>query len=499
MLKAIPADSQTTDQPAGDTLMHVNGRWTASTGGEWIEIVSPRDLQTVARVPRANAEDVNLAVEAATAAFPSWRATPPRVRAESLRRAADAIEPHVERIARLNSIENGNALRTQTRGEVAFVVDCFRYFAGVAGELKGSTIPISESSLDYSRREPMGVVGAIVPWNAPIMLSVLKIAPALVAGNTMVIKLAEDAPLAVLEIIKLCEEYLPAGVLNVLTGYGSEAGEALITHPGVAKLSFTGSTGVGKRVMQAASARIVPVSLELGGKSPQIVFPEVAEEDWVIQGVLNGMRFFRSGQSCTAGSRVFVHTEVIDSFVDKFVSKVGSLVVGDPLDEASDLGAIVNQRQFDKVCEYIGDGIRQDPGTLVLGGLPESEGPLSRGLYVKPTVFAGVGNDWRIASEEIFGPVVCVIPWTDLDEAIAMANDTHYGLAGFVWTRDIAQGLRTAHALDAGWVQVNKGGGQVLGQSYGGHKQSGMGREFSLEGMVDSYTTHKHVSVELGI
>jgi betaine-aldehyde dehydrogenase len=499
MADAIPADPRNTEHLTGDALMYVNGRWTESVSGNWIDIVSPRNLQVIARVPRGSAEDVDLAVDAAGAAFPSWRATPARVRAECFRKAADAIEPHVERIARLSSIENGNALRTQTRGEAAFAVDCFRYFAGIAGELKGSTIPISESSLDYSRREPIGVVGAIVPWNAPIILSVLKIAPALVSGNSMVIKLAEDAPLAVLEIVRLIEDFLPPGVLNVLTGYGREAGEALIHHRGVAKLSFTGSTGVGRRVMQVASERIVPVSLELGGKSPQIVFPEVAHEPWVIRGVMDGMRFFRSGQSCTAGSRVLVHADVIDSFVESFISELDSLVVGDPLDEASDLGAIASQRQFDRVCEYIRDGIREDPDSLVLGGLPEGNGPLSRGLYVKPTVFAGVRNNWRIASEEIFGPVVCVIPWTDVAEAVAMANDTHYGLAGFVWTRDIAQGLRTAHALDAGWVQINKGGGQVLGQSYGGRKQSGFGREFSLEGMIDGYTTHKHVSVELGV
>lgn len=484
---------------ASDTLMFVDGRWTESAGGQWIDVISPRDLQVVGRVPRANAEDVDLAVQAATAAFTAWRSTPPRVRAESFRRAADAMEPHVERIARVNSRENGNALRTQTRGETAFVADCFRYFAGVASELKGATIPISDASLDYSLRQPIGVVGAVVPWNAPIMLSMLKIAPALVAGNTVVLKLAEEAPLAVLEIIKICQEFFPPGVLNVITGYGAEAGEALITHPGVVKLSFTGSTRVGQRVMEAASERIVPVSLELGGKSPQIVFPDVADEDWVIQGVINGMRFFRAGQSCTAGSRVFVHTDVFDSFVEKFAGKLGQLNVGDPLEESSDLGAIVNQRQYDTVCEYIGDGIARDPRSLVLGGMPDEGGPLSQGLYVKPTVFAGVANDWRIASEEIFGPVVCIIPWSDLDDVIAMANETHYGLAGFVWTRDIVRGLRTAHALDAGWIQINKGGGQILGQSYGGSKQSGFGREFSLEGMIDSYTRHKHVSVELGV
>jgi betaine-aldehyde dehydrogenase len=285
-------------------------------------------------------------------------------------------------------------------------------------------------------------------------------------------------------------------VLDVVTGYGPEAGEALTRHRDVAKLSFTGSTAVGKRVMQVASDRVVPVSLELGGKSPQIVFPD-ADEEWVVDGTIMGMRFFRQGQSCTAGSRLFVHADVLDSFVGKLTDRLSGLVVGDPLDEATDMGAIVSRKQFDRVCGYIADGIDQPGAVLALGGLPEPTGPLATGLYVEPTVFTHVSNDWRIAAEEIFGPVVCVIPWRDEAEVVRMANATHYGLAGFVWTKDLGAGLRTAHALEAGWVQVNQGGGQVLGQSYGGYKESGIGREFSLEGMLDAYTVRKHVSVAL--
>lgn len=480
----------------GDQPMLIGGQWTASVDQEWIDVVSPRDLATIGRVPRAGTEDVRRAVDVAKKAWPAWRATRPRERGDAFRRIADELEPHVERIARLSSLENGNAVRTQTRGEAGFVVDCFRYFAGLAGEAKGETVPLGSDVLDYTRREPLGVVGAIVPWNAPLMLSSVKIAPALVTGNTLVLKLAEDAPLAVLEVVRICQEHLPAGVLNVVTGYGPEAGEALTNHPDVAKLSFTGSTAVGKRVMQVAADRVVPVSLELGGKSPQIVFPD-ADEDWVVDGTIAGMRFFRQGQSCTAGSRLFVHADVVDSFVGKLTDRLSGLVVGDPLDEASDMGAIVNRKQFDQVCGYITDGIEQPGAVLALGGLPDTTGPLAQGLYVKPTVFTHVSNDWRIASEEIFGPVVCVIPWRDEADVIRMANATHYGLAGFVWTQDLGAGLRTAHALEAGWVQVNQGGGQVLGQSYGGYKQSGIGREFSLEGMLDSYTVRKHVSVAL--
>ncbi|GAA3716266.1 aldehyde dehydrogenase family protein [Streptomyces tremellae] len=474
----------------------VDGQWVPARDGQWIDVESPRNREVIARVPRGGEKDVQDAVAAAGRAFPGWRDTAPRARGRLLQQIADTLEPEAERIARLISEENGNALRTQSRGEVTFAVDVFRYFGSVAGETKGETIPLGAKTLDYSRREPLGVVGAIVPWNAPVQLAVMKIASALAAGNTLVLKAAEDAPLAVLEIARACHAYLPPGVLNVLVGYGTEAGEALITHPDVRKLSFTGSTAVGRRVMGAAAERIVPVSLELGGKNPQIVYPD-ADEDWVAAGTVTGMRFVRQGQSCTAGSRLFVHRSIADSFVEKVVANLRTLTVGDPLDEASDIGAIVNRKQYDRVCGFIDEGLGHRGATVALGGRPPAEGPLSEGYFVEPTVFVGVDNEWRMAQEEIFGPVLCVIPWDDEDEVIRMANDTHYGLSAFVWTHDIGRALRAAHAIEAGWVQVNQGGGQVLGQSYGGYKQSGIGREFSLEGMIESFTQRKHVSVDI--
>jgi len=408
----------------------------------------------------------------------------------------DELEARLEELARLIASETGNALRTQARGEAKFVVDTFRYFGGLAGELKGITVPLGEAVLSYTRREPIGIVGAIVPWNAPAQLSSLKIAPAVAAGNTIVLKAAEDAPLAVLMIAEVCQKHLPPGVVNVLTGYGGECGEPIAAHPRVRKVSFTGSTAVGKSIMRVASERVAPVSLELGGKSPSIVYPD-ANEDWVVDGIILSMRFTRQSQSCTAGSRLFLHRDIFDRFLNALGQKVKALKLGDPLDETSDIGTIINEKQFSKVCGYVKEGLKRREARLVIGGLPPKEGPLSEGYYAIPTIFANVANDWRLAREEIFGPVLVAIPWTDEADAIRMANDSHYGLAAYVWSHDIGRALRAAHAIEAGWVQVNQGLGQSPGHSYGGYKESGIGREFSLEGMLESYTQRKNVTINL--
>lgn len=476
--------------------MLIDGDWVDALSGQDIAVESPGNRQIIARVARGGAEDVDRAVKAATAAFVTWSRVIPRERGRMLQKIADAIEPRVEELARIIAEETGNAIRTQARPEAKSVVDILRYFGGLASELKGETIPLGEHVLSYTRREPIGVVGAIIPWNAPVLLATLKIAPALCAGNTLVLKAAEDAPLGVLWVARICQDHLPKSVLNVITGYGEEAGAALSTHPGIRKLSFTGSTEVGKLIMRAASERIVPVSLELGGKSPSIVYPD-ANEDWVVDGIIAAMRFTRQSQSCTAGSRLFLHADIFDNFLSSLAAKTTKLRIGDPLDEATDVGAIINEKQFKKVCGYVEDGMKQPGSKLLFGGLPPATGPLSKGYFAIPTVFTNAANDWRLAREEIFGPVLVAIRWTDEAEVIRMANDTHYGLAAYVWTHDIARALRAAHSIEAGWVQVNQGLGQSPGHSYGGVKQSGIGREFSLEGMLDSFTQRKNVTVNL--
>lgn len=481
----------------GRKLMLIGGEWVEASTGQFIPVENPgRKGTIVGEVPRAKASDVDRAVLSADQSFKTWRKVNARERGRLMIKISEAIETNANEIARITALETGNALRTQSRPEAMLTADIFRYFGGVASEIKGETIPLGENLLSYSRREPIGVVGGIVPWNSPVGLAALKIAMSITAGNTLVLKPSSEAPLAVLKLVEICAEFLPPGVINLVTGTGSECGIPLARHPLVRKLTFTGSYEIGRTIMEAAAERIVPVTLELGGKSPQIVFPD-ADEPQTVEGVFLAMRFTRQGQSCTAGSRLFLHESIYDSFLDKLVKKLKSLKIGDPLDESTDMGALINRTQFEKVCSYVEEGMQQKGARLLTGGLPPQEGPLSLGYFMEPTVIGNVQNEWRIAREEIFGPVLVAIPWKEEEDAIRMANDSHYGLAAFIWTHDISKALRTAHQIESGWVQINQGVGIVPGQSYGGFKQSGFGREYSLEGMLESFTQRKSITLNL--
>lgn len=486
-----------TPQPVKGQML-IGGQWVDGVSGAFRDVLNPaRRGHVLARVPDAGKEDVDRAVHAARAAFPAWRDQHFTGRQRALTKIADAIEERAEDLAQITSADTGNALRTQARPEAMGLADLFRYFGGVAGETKGTTLPAGSTQLQYTRQEPLGVVAGILPWNSPLMIAGFKVPAALAAGNTVVLKAAEDAPLAILLFAEICQQFLPDGVLNVITGDGETAGAALVEHQGVDKVSFTGSTEVGRRIARDAGERLAHVSLELGGKNPSIVFPGAVTEE-LIDGLLLASRVHRQGQSCTAGSRLFLHREVHDEVLERLVTRMGQLVVGNPLDEASDIGALINEVQFRSVSGFLEEGLANPALTVELGGLPPETGPLADGFFHVPTIFSGADNEFRLSREEIFGPVVMTIPFTDTDEVIRMANDSAYGLAAYVWSQDINLALDTAHRLEAGWVQVNQGGGQMVGQTYGGYKQSGIGREVSLESMVAGFTQTKQINVRLG-
>lgn len=485
--------AQATDNDAPRVNQLIGGVWGPSDNGEWRPVENPARRTTIAYIPDSRESDVNRAVEAAAEAFKTWGVLPARERGRLLIAIGDKIAENQEEIARLVASETGNALRTQARGEVASAADVFRFYGEAAFQQKGETFPFGENLLSYTVREPLGVVGGIVPWNAPVILSTMKIAMALMTGNTLVLKTAELAPLGVLKLAELADEILPAGVLNVLTGTGQAVGNPLCRHPKVAKLTFTGSTGVGKDILSAAAGRIVPVTLELGGKSPAIVFPD-SDDVATAQGVIAGMRFTRQGQSCTAGSRLYLHKDIFDSFLEKLTAELGKLKIGDPLDEETDMGAIVSGKQYETVIRYINGAVQQG-GHLVTGGV---ERPVEgEGYFVAPTVITGAGDEWAVTREEVFGPVLVVIPWEDEDEVVKAANNSEYGLAGYVWSKDISTAVRTANRLEVGWVQINRGGGQLPGMSYGGNKQSGLGREYSIEGALESFTNVKNITIAI--
>lgn len=481
-----------------ENALWIGGQPSESASGEWRPVKNPAIReQVITQVPSANSHDVDRTVEAARKALPDWRRLHFTERARALARIADEIELRAEDFARLTALDTGNALRTQARPEVTTLVALFRYFSGIAGEVKGTTLPAGDNQLQYTRLEPLGVVACILPWNSPLMIAGFKVPAALAAGNTVIMKAADDAPLTVLLLSEICNRHLPAGVVNALTGRGSVIGQALSEHPGVDKVSFTGSTEVGRGVARTASERLAHVSLELGGKNPSIVFPDAVDDD-LIDGLLASSRFTRQGQSCTAGSRLFLHEDIHDEVLERLTAKLATLKVGNPLDEASDMGAIINASQHRQISGYLQDGRQNQDLRLLLGGNEPQDGELTEGYYHLPTLFSGADNSFRLAREEIFGPVLVAIKWRDPQEVIQMANDSHYGLAAYIWTHNLERALDTAHRVESGWVQVNQGGGQIVGQSYGGYKQSGIGREVSLEGMLAGFTQTKQINVKLG-
>ena len=447
-----------------------------------MQVFEPATEQVLAELPRAGAEEADEAVARAKEAFPAWRDVTPGDRGKLLRNLARAIDESLEELARLEARNVGKPI-SDARGEVGMVVDVFDYYAGAPERLLGDTIPVA-GGVDMTFREPLGVVGLITPWNFPLPIASWKVAPALAAGNTLVLKPAELTPLTALELEKLAlKAGIPEGVLNVVNGPGRIAGERIVEHPDVAKVAFTGSTAVGRRVGELASQSIKRVTLELGGKSANIVFADADLEKAAASAPL--AVFGNAGQDCCARSRILVQRSVLEPFMEALEQAVTSLRVGDPLDESTQMGPLISADQREKVASYVDDGAP----VAFRGSAPD--GP---GFWFPPTVLAPVSNDDRAAREEIFGPVAAVIPFEDEDEAVRLANDTIYGLSGSIWTRDGAKALRVARALETGTISINSNTSVRVGTPFGGFKQSGVGRELGPHAL-DYYTELKNVYV----
>ncbi len=471
--------------------LFIDGAWRESASGGTIDVANPATGELLARVAAGNATDVGRAVAAAGKAFARWGRSSPAERQRTLLEVAARIERRARDFALLETRNVGKPIRETKHIDIPAAIDHFRYFAGVLRHLQGHTQAINPSVLHFTLREPLGVVAAIVPWNYPLLLAAWKIAPALAAGNTVVVKPAEQTPLTMLELAEELKDVLPPGVFNVVTGYGPDAGAPLARHPGVRKVAFTGETATGRLILQYAAENIIPATLELGGKSPHIVFPD-ADFDRAIEGVMMGI-CQNQGAICYAGSRLFLHEDIHDRFLERLAAKVGALKVGDPASEETQVGALVSKEQLDKVLSYIEIG-KKEGAALVCGGERPADPSLSRGLFVTPAVFDGVRNAMRIAQEEIFGPVLSVIPWKDEKAMIAEANGVAYGLAAGLWTRDLAAAVRTARALQAGTVWINTYGYVYAGAPFGGYKQSGFGRETAFE-TLSHYTQSKSVFI----
>ena len=494
-------DAPTLDQQALATALSgkhlIGGRFVPSRSGKSFAVVNPATGLEVAHAAEGDAADVEAAVRDADAAQKAWAKVPARKRGAAVAQCAALLRDHVEELARLIALESGKALRTESRVEAQVVADIFEFYGGLGGELKGETVPFAPDVLSVTVREPLGVVGAIIPWNVPMLLMALKVAPALVAGNTVVVKSAEEAPLAVLRVCELMNRVLPPGCFNMLSGFGPECGGPLVAHPLVRKVTFTGSVEVGRIVSKAAAEKLVPVTLELGGKSPMIVFADCDFEKTVM-GAITSMRFTRQGQSCTAASRIYVERPVFQRFVDALAAKVDAMWMGDPLDEATDIGTIISPDQFKKVEGFIKEGLATPGATGRACSAMPSDPAMEKGLFIRPHIFSDLPNDSRLVQEEIFGPVTCVFPFDDAEHALAAANGTEYGLAASLWTNNLRVGLDLAHRLEAGLVQINQNLVVQANLSYGGVKSSGLGKEASLESMLEHFTHKKTIMVNYG-
>lgn len=471
----------------------IDGQWVDAQNGETFVTTNPASGEQLAICANASPEDVDRAVRAARKAFPAWAAKSPAERAALLLKIADKIDKRAQELATVETQDNGKPIRETTLVDVPLSSDHFRYFAGCLRADEGEAVMIDENSLSMVLREPIGVVGQIIPWNFPLLMGAWKIAPALAAGNTVVIKSSSTTPLSLLVLGEILNEVLPPGVVNIITGRGASTGQAMLDHPGFDKLAFTGSTEVGYDVAKAAANRLIPATLELGGKSANIYFDD-CQIDKAIEGAQIGI-LFNQGQVCCAGSRIFVQEGIYDEFVAKLVEAFKAVKVGDPMDMQTQMGSQINKRQLEKILGWV-ETAKKEGATVLVGGEAAKVPGLEDGAFMQPTLLGNVTNDMAVAQNEIFGPVAVVIKFRTEEEVVAMANDSEYGLGGAVWTHDINRALRVARGVRTGRMWVNTYNELPAHTPFGGYKKSGIGRE-THKMMLEHYSQHKNIYISL--
>ncbi len=473
--------------------LYIDGKWMDGQEGKTFETYCPANGEHLATCVDAGKGDVDLAVKAAWKAWETWKDVSPQERAALLLKIADLIDENAEKLAMVETLDNGKPIRETMAIDIPFSSDHFRYFAAAIRTEEGQAVMIDKDHLSIILREPIGVVGQIIPWNFPFLMGAWKIAPVLAAGDCTVIKPSSTTPLSLLEFAKILDQVLPPGVVNVVTGRGSTTGEYMLAHEGFRKLAFTGSTEVGYTIADAAAKKLIPATLELGGKSANIYFPDCPWEK-AIEGLQMGI-LFNQGQVCCAGSRVFVHEDIYDKFVADAVKAFDQIKVGLPWENGVQMGAQINKSQLEKILGYVEIG-KKEGAKVACGGYQLTENGLDKGCFMKPTLLVDVTNDMRVAQEEIFGPVAVVIKFKDEDEVIKMANDSEYGLGGAVWTKDINRAIRVARAIETGRMWVNNYNNIPAHAPFGGYKKSGIGRE-THKMMLDHYSQKKNILISL--
>jgi len=471
----------------------IGGQWVAPVDGKYFENFSPIDDKLIAKVAQSNTKDIDIAVEAGYKAFETWGKTSATERSVVLNKIADKIEENLELLATAETWDNGKAIRETINADLPLTIDHFRYFASVIRSESGTVTDLDANTVSQEIHEPLGVVAQIIPWNFPLLMAAWKIAPAIAAGNCVVLKAAEQTPVSIMMLMEVIQDVVPAGVINIVNGFGPEAGKPLATHPDIRKVGFTGETTTGKLIMQYASENLIPVTLELGGKSPNVFFESVMDkDDEFLDKAIEGLVLFafNQGEVCTCPSRALIQESIYDKFMEKCLARIEAIKLGDPLDASTMMGAQASKDQYEKILHYVNIG-KDEGAELLIGGEAYDNPAHPDGFYIKPTVFKG-NNKMRIFQEEIFGPVLSVTTFKDEDEALAIANDTLYGLGAGVWTRDVHQMQKMTRGIEAGRVWANCYHLYPSHASFGGYKKSGIGRETHMM-MLNAYRHTKNV------